>query len=69
MKNLLMHQAFAGKQSLSQLWKSIAYLSTHVVKDNEQSGDSYPVNVRMSQLKSLEALIAEIKRHHHNPPS
>jgi hypothetical protein len=52
-----------GKQSITELWESIANLSRHVTNDNAL-GDSYPLEVRSNQLHSLRVMLDEIEKHH-----
>ena len=53
----------SGKQSIGELWGSIAKLSQHVSNDNKGLKE-YPLRVREIQLASLEALIKELKLCH-----
>lgn len=54
-----------NKQSIEELWVSIAKLSAHVVEDNElckhRKNVEYPISVREHQLDSLQALLNEVK--------
>jgi hypothetical protein len=49
-----------GKQSIGELWESLAQLSSHIVEDNKKYDGGYPKSVREIQLHGIETLVKEI---------